>query len=247
MSVKTCAATLLSVLWLAVPVHAKAQMSFQAAPLQINRLMLQSVITQGQRSAWADENAQSEGRDDSATDTRGKTFSAAYAPSKSRTRTNLATFVRKTRSTDPQGANQMEQFFASTDIIGQIDSAMRTIGLRADNSAHAYALWWVSAWRASKGDLSTADAGTYAAVAAQALRGLANASAFTGSSDAQKQEMAEAMLVQSALIDASLEKYAGDKAMMAKLASAVRQGAAASGLELDKMTLTPKGFMPAGR
>jgi hypothetical protein len=171
--------------------------------------------------------------------------SLVYNISRARTRVNLQNFVNKTRANDPAGATQMEQLFASTDIIDQINGAMRSVGLSADNAADAYALWWVSAWKASRGDDSTASSASYQAVSEQAAHALSQSSDFANANDAQKQEMAEAMLVQAALIDASIETYAGDRAMMAKLSSAVKQGAAASGLDLDKMTLTEDGFVPA--
>jgi hypothetical protein len=63
--------------------------------------------------------------------------------------------------------------------------------------------------------------------------------------DAQKQEMAEELLMQSALADAAAANYANDPTTMAKLSVAVRQGATKSGLDLDAMTLTEDGFVPA--
>jgi hypothetical protein len=52
------------------------------------------------------------------------------------------------------------------------------------------------------------------------------------------------LLVQTALIDAIAEKYGKDPAMAPKIAASVRQGARASGLDLDAMTLTKTGFVP---
>lgn len=69
-----------------------------------------------------------------------------YPASPSRTRVNLAHFVKKTRVTDPVGAAKMQALFASTDIIGMIDQKMQqTYGMHASNVADAYAVWWVSA------------------------------------------------------------------------------------------------------
>jgi hypothetical protein len=171
-----------------------------------------------------------------------------YTPSTSRTRTNLQNFASKTRKVDPEGAAKMEQLFASTDIIGQIGSVMRSYaGLDKNNAADAFALYWVSAWKASKGDVSDKSAASYKAVAAQAARGMSTSPEMARATDAQKQEMAEALLVQSALIDGMLEEYRSNPAMMAKLAQSVRQGAKASGLDLDAMTLTEQGFVKAGK
>jgi hypothetical protein len=174
-------------------------------------------------------------------------FSPVYRSSKSQTKKNLNKFVTTTRKTDPDGAAKMEALFASSDVLGQIADAMRSVGLRSDDSSNAYALWWVSAWKASRGDSSTADPATYAAVAEQARRGLANSVAFTEATDAQKQELSEALMVQAALIDGMMEEYASDPKMMKQVASAVKKGALASGIDLDSMTLTPDGFAAGGK
>jgi hypothetical protein len=174
--------------------------------------------------------------------------SLAYTPSTTRTRANLQSFANKTRKFDPEGAAKMEQLFASTDIIGQIGTVMRSYaGLNKNNAADAFALYWVSAWKASKGDVSDKSVASYKAVAAQAARGMSTSPEMARATDAQKQEMAEALLVQSALIDGMLEEYGSNPAMMAKLAQSVRQGAKASGLDLDAMTLTEQGFVKAAK
>jgi hypothetical protein len=183
--------------------------------------------------------------DGASTRIQQQSFNPRFISSKSRTRANLATFVKKARATDPAGADKMEQLFASTDIIDQIGSAIAPHGLRTDNAAHAYAVWWMTAWQAAQGSFADFDQQTAQAVAIQARRALASSAQLTGASDAQKQEMAEAMLVQSALIEAAKDQYKSDAKMMAKLASAVKKGAAASGLDLGAMILTPKGFVPA--
>ncbi len=169
-----------------------------------------------------------------------------FSASRSRTQSNLRNFANKTRTANPESAAKMEQLFASTDIIGQIGDIMRTVGLRSDDVSHVYAVWWVSAWRATTGD-DSADAATYAAVAEQARRGLASSPEFANANDAQKQEMAEALMIQAAMIDGMVEQYGSDPKMMKQVASAVRKGAAASGIDLDSMTLTPEGFASVGK
>lgn len=169
----------------------------------------------------------------------------SYTFSADQMRSNLQNFVNKTRAQDPVGAAQMEQLFGSVDVIGEIGKVMSQFGLSKDNAADAYAVYWVSAWQASVGDMSTKPAATYKLVAAQAALGLLQSPEFAKANDAQKQEMAEALLVQAALIDAHKESAAGNPEQLKAVANAVRQGAKASGLDLDKMTLTEEGFAPA--
>jgi hypothetical protein len=170
-------------------------------------------------------------------------FSPTYTQNKSRTRTNLRSFVENTRATDPGTADRMEALFGSTDVIDTIGAAMRGVGLNPSNAADAFAVYWVSAWQASVGEMKTASPTAYRAVAAQAARGLSQSPEFAVATDAQKQEMAEALMVQMALIDAHKEDAASNASKLKALSKAVMQGAAASGLELDKMTLTEEGFL----
>jgi hypothetical protein len=163
-----------------------------------------------------------------------------------RTRANLAQFVAKSRAVDPQGAAAMERLFASTDIIAAMGQELAKYDLRTDNVADCYAVWWMSAWQGANGDTSDAAPATALAVKAQAARALAATPQFMRATEAQKQEYAEALLIQAALISATVDTYKGDPAMMRKVGAAIRTGAKASGLDLDAMRLTPGGFVPNG-
>ena len=139
----------------------------------------------------------------------------------------------------------MERLFANTDVIGTIGQALAPVGLRIDDVADAYAVWWMSTWQAAHSDPSTPTREKAQAVRAQAARALATTPELVRADDAAKQEFAEALLVQAALVDSMMEEYGSDPAMASKLAASVRQGARASGLDLDAMTLTEAGFVPA--
>jgi hypothetical protein len=155
---------------------------------------------------------------------------------------NLAQFVEKSRSTNPAGAAQMEQLFAATDVMGQIDKAMTTVGLRPNNVADAYAVYWTSAWLGARGRNEDLPKAQMIAVRNQAANALLAAPQFRSATDAQKQELAEAMLIQAALISASIDNAKSDPALMVKLKVAIAQGAKGMGLDLDRMTLTSQGF-----
>ena len=139
----------------------------------------------------------------------------------------------------------MQQMFASTDVIGAMGRALVPLGLRTDDVADAYAVWWMSAWGAANGDNSTPGRATAQAVRAQSARAFAATPEFARADDATKQEYAEALLIQSVLIAGMMDRYGRDPSMMSKIAASVRQGARASGVDLDAMTLTEAGFVPA--
>lgn len=169
-----------------------------------------------------------------------------FTPSPERRRTNLAHFVEKTRAADPAGAQQLQQLFASTDIITRMGTELAPVGLRIDDLADAYTVWWVNCWSAVHGDFSTADRATAMAVKAQVTRALLTQPQIMRANDAAKQEFAEALLIQALLLDASLQQAKDKPDQMQAVAAAANQGAKGMGIDMTTMRLTPQGFTPAG-
>jgi len=159
---------------------------------------------------------------------------------------NLANFVSRIRKTDPTGAKQLETLFASTDVIGRMSQALAGYGLHSDNIADAYAVWWSNSWQVAHGDFRDMSRATAQAIRAQAVNTLVGIPMIGRMTDEAKQEFAETLLVQAMLFSNFVDTHKGDRASMAKLATAVRRGAKAQGLDLDAMTLTDHGFVPAG-
>lgn len=159
---------------------------------------------------------------------------------------NLAGFVAKTRAQSPENAARMEQLFASTDVFATLAQELAPKGLRIDNLADAFTVYWITAWEVSHGisgsDTSRAQA---QAVKAQVSRTLLTMPEVISASAAQKQELAEVLLIQTALISASAESASNDDEFDA-VGKAVRRGAQAIGLDLDAMVLSEAGFVPAG-
>jgi hypothetical protein len=172
----------------------------------------------------------------------------SYLVSSKRTRQNLANFVTKTRVTDPTSAAKMEALFNSTDIISELGAAIAPYGLTTNNVADVYAVYWINAWEASRGIVGTQETRARAlAVKRQATNAMLSTPQMATVTDAQKQEFAEALLVQAALISAYMDDAAGNPSQMKAVAAAVAKGAKAMGLDLSTMTLTERGFVPAGR
>ena len=168
-----------------------------------------------------------------------------YRPDPARTKANQAQFVAKTRAVDPAGADQLAQLFASTDVMAQVKTAIAPHGMRVDDLADAYTTYWITAWAATRGHNDTPDAATIAAVKGQATRAMAATPLPCGASDATKQELAESLWVQSALLDSSVEQAKGKPDQLKAIAAAAAQGARGMGLDLAGMTLTQKGFVAA--
>jgi hypothetical protein len=176
----------------------------------------------------------------------GSKASLVFEPSLAVRKRNLANFVAKSRSTNPDGAAQLQQLFASTDVMGAVAKEMAPYGLRVDNIADAFAVYWINAWEAANGITGSTETRERAqAVKLQAANALLESLDILRAPAAAKQELAEALLIQAALISATADQAKSDPALQAQVKSAVAQGAMAMGLDLTVMTLTPSGFIPA--
>jgi hypothetical protein len=168
-----------------------------------------------------------------------------YTPSLERRRANLAAFVDRSRATDPQGADNLAKVFASIDVIEQMRAPLAAVGLRIDDVADAYAVYWINAWQASRGVDDDVSRATAQAVRGQAARAMAATGQLRGAGDAAKQEMAEALLIQAALIADALKQSQDNPELSRQVAAAVSQGARGMSIDLASMTLTEAGFVPA--
>jgi len=167
-----------------------------------------------------------------------------YTPSIERRRANFARFVEKSRAKDPEGAALLEKELATAGLIDKMEPILAEYGMQIDNVGHAYATWWLNAWLAAHRRTDTPPAAQIVAIRDQAARATASLPEITAADDAAKQEMAEAYLLQAALIGAHLEHAKDNPAALDRIATAVREGARSSGLDLDAMALTDSGFVP---
>ncbi|WP_299652647.1 hypothetical protein [uncultured Tateyamaria sp.] len=155
---------------------------------------------------------------------------------------NLRSFVARVQQTDPAGAARLSAILASTDVMGMIASAMNSVGLEASNVADAYTVWWISAYQGSHGVRDTPSRQTYQAVRQQSANILLSTPSLMNASSADKQQLAEAYLVQAALIDSAIAELQSNPAQLDALKSAVAEGAMKSGLDLTLLDLTANGF-----
>lgn len=167
-----------------------------------------------------------------------------YKPSLERRRMNITRFIAKSRSLDPVGADRMQAVFAANDMIAVGDGEMRKIGLRATNFADAYAYYWAHAWLAAQGRNDAPSKAQMLAVREQAADAIMADDAFANASEATKQEMSEALIVQAMMIIGYIEHGKEQPALMPKVKKAVATGARAMNLDLSAMTLTASGFRP---
>ena len=183
--------------------------------------------------------------DQMADDERGEAVSPdtafTFVSSRSRTQQNLRNFVERTP--DPAARASLGQTFSSQpDLMEIIGAAVRGYGFNPHNVADAYAVWWINVWGASQKTNIEPDAATVAAVKQQVRSAFDATPGFAETSDAERQEYAEALLLQAVILSDAYEQLKSDPAMLEQLAQVARQGAIASGLDVSKMTLTADGF-----
>lgn len=167
----------------------------------------------------------------------------SFVPNSARTQANLRSFV--SRTSDPAARASLEQLFSSQPtIMEDVSNALRPYGINPHNVADAYAVWWINAWSASQKINREPDQATVEAVKQQVYAAFTATPDFANTSDAGRQEFAEALILQGFLLSAAFEQNKTNPAMLDQLAEAARQGAKAQGLDLTKMTLTRDGFVP---
>jgi hypothetical protein len=156
---------------------------------------------------------------------------------------NIARFIDRLRQTDTVSAENWAQVFATSDVFGQIDQAMSERGLDSTNLADAYAVYWTSAWLGSQGRTDEPPLTQLIAVRNQAAQALLTTPEVLATTDVQKQEIAEGLLIQAALIDSSIAQAQGNPALLRQVQTAIKQGAQTMGIDLDRLTLSDRGFI----
>jgi hypothetical protein len=221
-----------------LPNSAQAQW-FSNAALNAIQLDVQGTAI---RSQVRNQNNQSGVNNTKPLSKASNTNNLAYRPSAAIRNRNLAQFVENTRKVDPVTAQNLERFLASNDVLSPIQNSMVATGLDANNLADAYTVYWTTAWFGAQGSSEDLPKAQMIAVRNQAAYLLQSTKQFVGKTDAQKQEIAETMLLQSVLIAASVEGAKSDPEQLGRVKITIAQGAKRMGLDFDRMTLTPQGF-----
>jgi hypothetical protein len=229
----------------------------QYDPVSVGNWQLSSTITyvgglviQDQQrvngSVKRDVNWQPQAQSGNNAQTKTANVILSYKPSLSRRRANINNFIAANRRVNPALGAELEQVFATNDVMTELSKELAVYGLRIDNVADAFTVYWINAWEAANGlGKSKTDKAIALNVKRQVEQLMRQSPRFVAATEAQRQEMSETWLIQAALL-APLGKMAADDSSLAKvIAKNIRKSALASGLDLDAMTLTKDGFVPA--
>jgi hypothetical protein len=130
----------------------------------------------------------------------------SFRPSMQVRRQMINQFVAKARRVDPAGSAQFTQYMANNDVIAALQPGLQNYGLRIDNMADAYTLWWINAWQAYAKDFTNPSRETVQAVRAQAVTSLLTLPLVESAPDQVKQQYTEDLLLISMLIEAASQK-----------------------------------------
>lgn len=146
----------------------------------------------------------------------------------------------------PAAGAEVRALFAQ-DLLGMIAAPLARMGLSSEDVADAITIYWIAAYDASHGIIGQETDPTLARGArAQIGRLVAGMPQLAGAGDAEKQDLADTMLLQALLIEAMMQTAADGNAVSIQAASdqVHRDAAQLIGTDLRKVELTAAGFVP---
>jgi hypothetical protein len=207
----------------------------------VNRANFDREVLKNSRSTSSSNPNTSNPKQSTTASSSKKLASLEFKPSVKLRQQNISRFLIKLRD-DNTSAGQTAQLPSANAVMAQIDKSMASVGLKSNNIADAYAVYWTNAWLGSRGRNEDLPKAQMIAVRNQAANALLVNPKFASATNIQKQELAEAMILQTVLISAFVSNAKSDPTLMEKVKVAISQGAKGMGLDLDRMTLTPQGF-----
>lgn len=156
----------------------------------------------------------------------------------------IDTFVGGIAQASPEAGEELKKGLDGVDVFGQVAGEMRAkYGLSSTNLADVWALYWSYAWLMTRGRTDDPTRAQIVGLRDQFRPLLLAIPSVTGLSDAQKQEMAESLLLQTVLFGILAEGWKDDPASFKEFGQGLQQGTADLGLDLGRVELTDRGFV----
>lgn len=151
--------------------------------------------------------------------------------------------VAKAQQVSPADAAKLRQLLASGKFHAEAASYLARYGMSANNVADATAMYLASAWFASRGNNGDPTPAQMAGLRRQIALAMATTAEMVRASDATKQEIAEASLLQAMFSGSLAEAAARDPAGSAQYRTAAIRGVKASyQIDLSRLNLTAQGL-----
>lgn len=165
-----------------------------------------------------------------------------FRPDKAARKRNMARFVASIRRVDPAGAKGLQDVLTKHDLIAEMNVQLPHSGLRANSVPDAMALYLVTAWYGVRGSTDSKPA-DFRAVRDQFARAIGTTRGYAGTSNAEKQQMSESMLLQAMIADQAVQNAKGNPAQLRQLRNNLNAGARATfGFDLTQLRLGPNGL-----
>ena len=155
----------------------------------------------------------------------------------------MDSFVTKARAADPQGAAEMERVFATQKPFSVMGKWMARYGMSLNSVADAMATYAVVAWNGARGSNDDPQKAQILGVRDQFARALGSTTAFARLSDAKKQELADTLLLDALLYDASIGAAKKKPETMPQVRATIAKGALSTlKLDVNAFQLTNAGL-----
>ena len=179
----------------------------------------------------------------STTGVRAASGSTRFRFSSATRRGVLAKWVARVRAVDPQTAAKLQRNLTRQDPIANVAPVFPRYGMHKDDVADALTIYLVSAWYGVRGSTQDPPRALVRGVREQMREVLLSLPQFASASNADKQQLADTMILQAIGNESLVSGAKGNSGKMAKVKSLIRQ-TALKGFQLDlsKMKLTSQGF-----
>lgn len=156
----------------------------------------------------------------------------------------VSQLIAAIRRNDPQTAAQLEALQGQPGIFPMLDAALAPYGMHTNDLGDAYAFWWLAVWGVYAGDTEETSVAQAQAVVRQSRKAMLATPDLADLPAAQKQRMADQLLLQGVLLEGALETIRANPSMKPQLSAAAAQQARQMGVDLSAMRLTANGFEP---
>ncbi len=169
-----------------------------------------------------------------------------FTPSVARQRANQIAFAQALVERSGASTDAAKLLFSTAGVIPQTFQAMQERGLDGNNVADCYAVYLIGAWEVVHNRRADKTDTLYESVRRQAEVQLRNVPKLMTASNADKQDFADVLLLQSFVNRLSMLERGSDPAQMVTLSRQIAAQAKGLGVDLETMELNDQGLVPHG-
>jgi hypothetical protein len=166
----------------------------------------------------------------------------SFTPSLPLRKQIMAEYFKGLKEMNPEAGGQIEAALAQVDIIEMAGQAIGQYGLKTNDMADAYALYFATAWMGANGRTDDLTKDQVAGVQTMARNALGASKDLLALTDDKKQRFTEIMIVTGIMNQIMLDAVKDDPAAKAKLSAEIKAGAKEFGIDVDAFKLTATGI-----